>query len=164
VLLEYIERFRPAAFIETGTYRGDTVAAVHSRVPQVISIELDPTLVRFARRRFADIGNVTIIEGDSAHELRGVLATVTEPSMLWLDGHFSGGVTANSGDSPVVSELHAVIAAGLPHVVLVDDIRLFDGTAGYPTLRALLDCLDSSQVEITNQDDILRIVPVGLGG
>jgi hypothetical protein len=161
-LLQYIGRFHPGAFVETGTYRGDTVAAVRSRVPRVLSIELDPTLARLASRRFAKDRNVSIIEGDSARELPGVLTSLTASSLVWLDGHFSGGVTADSGRSPVMHELHAVLRTSVPHVVLIDDVRLFNGTDGYPALADVLDLFADREFDVAVQDDILRVVPTAL--
>jgi hypothetical protein len=50
------------------------------------------------------------------------------PSLFWLDGHYSGGVTARGGlGAPVVRELVASFASKRRRILLFDDARLFDG-------------------------------------
>ena len=164
MLASYVDRFHPAVFVETGTYRGDTVAKLVDHVQRVVSIELDPTLAGLARRRFAGKSKVTILQGDSAEELPRVISELHELSLLWLDGHYSGGVTADSGESPIMRELAAALSADQPHVILVDDIRLFDGSDGYPTLDQVLALVGASDhhVRVQTEHDVLRIVPVAL--
>lgn len=103
-----------------------------------VSIELDETLCALARRRFRRHPDVEILWGDSGSLLANVVEQLTEPAVFWLDGHYSGGVTADSGgDAPILSELEAVLVSPVAHLVLVDDARLFDGTNGYPTMDAV---------------------------
>jgi hypothetical protein len=156
-----IERFRPAVFIETGTYRGDTLAVVRPLVRRSISIELDPTLHMYAVRRFRMHQDVTVLLGDSAALLPQVLAELEEPALLWLDGHYSGGSTAGAGAAPIMRELEAALSSAHPHVALVDDIRLFDGTDGYPTLAEVLELVAARRPAWTTavSEDILRIHP-----
>ena len=159
VVAGYAQRFKPSAFVETGTYRGDTVARLRRLVPQVVSIELAPTLANDARKRFAKYPSVEVKQGDSAVLLPDVVKLLTEPSLFWLDGHFSGGSTADSGESPIMKELDAVLATDLHHVILIDDARLFDGSDGYPTLATVTEFVASRRPELkcTVQDDIIRV-------
>jgi hypothetical protein len=160
---EYARRFRPATFVETGTYRGDTVAALAPLVERVVSIELDPTLATLARARFVDDPSVTILEGDSAVLLPGVVGGLTAPALFWLDGHFSGGVTAGDGACPIMEEIRAVLSSDVDHVVLVDDARLFDGTHGYPSLGELREAVRVLRPDLDWElrDDIVRLHPPG---
>ena len=127
-------------FVETGTYFGDTTAALAQVCPTVYSIELAPDLARRARERFADKPGIHIVEGDSATQLASLLEEVHEPALFWLDGHFSGGPTAISTAAPVpvFEELRAIFEHPVrDHVVLIDDIRHFCGERGYPTVDEL---------------------------
>src|SRR5262249_43971610 len=56
-------------FIETGAYKGQTLAAVRDLFDRVISIELDPELHLAAAQRFAGDSGVLCIQGDSGFEL-----------------------------------------------------------------------------------------------
>lgn len=154
-----LRRHRLSVFVETGTYRGDTVAHLAGLVERAISIELDPTLADLARKRFRSRPHVEIRTGDSAIELPGVVASLDQPALFWLDGHFSGGPTADSGSSPILDEIEAIMQSPLQHVILVDDIRLFDGSDGYPdlgTLRSAVADLRPDWVFVVDED-IARI-------
>lgn len=130
------------AFIETGTYRGDMLARVirKTNVPVIRSIELDHVLATEARQRFKGQSRIEILEGDSGILLKEIVKQLPYPRLYWLDGHYSGGVTA-CGDvvTPIYEELASISKYHKESdVVLIDDIRLFNGHDGYPDLNDLL--------------------------
>ena len=80
--------------------------------------------------------------------------------MFWLDGHYYAGVDKLVEDeSPIIGELEAIRQSGVdPVVVLVDDVREFDGTRGYLSidgLKAELDGLAKGR-QFYHLDDIFR--------
>ena len=159
VVKEYQARFGPRVFVETGTFAGGMVDAVRSRFDRIFSIELDPAWHARARARFATDSRITLLLGDSGVVLPEVLEDLSEPALFWLDAHYSGPATARGTlDSPIVRELEAIRSHGAAHVVLIDDIRDFQGSNGYPTVEALTQWIRSaapdSVVEV--RDDILR--------
>ena len=106
VILDYARRHGATALIETGTYLGDTVEATKGAFDRVWSVEIDSGLYEAAVRRFAADIHVTIIHGDSARILPGILAQEVGPRVFWLDGHFSGGITARGDrNTPIAGEL-----------------------------------------------------------
>jgi len=153
-----IRQHRPAVFVETGTYRGDTLALIAPMVGRAVSIELDPTLAQLARRRFRSHSNVEIHTGDSAVVLPDVVPTLAQPALFWLDGHYSGGSTADSGLCPILAEIDTALGGAVDHVLLIDDIRLFDGTDGYPTLEQLRSRIASRRPDyvFAVENDIAR--------
>jgi hypothetical protein len=163
VVEEYRRRFGPRVFVETGTFAGGMIDAVARRFDRVFSIELDPQWHARAVERFRSLPHVTLLHGDSGEQLPEVLRQIDEPALFWLDAHYSGPMTARGTiDSPIVKELeaiHAHRAAG--HVVLIDDIRYFDGRDGYLQLPELVqrirDVDSTGAVEV--RDDILRWHP-----
>lgn len=158
---EYAQRFRPSTFVETGTYRGDTVAALAPLVGKVVSIELDQRLCTLAKARFVDQPDIEILQGDSAQRLPGVVEGLTEPALFWLDGHYSGGPTAGAGECPVVAELTTVLQSEIDHIVLVDDARLFDELDEYPTIDEVRELVQKLRPDYSWQleDDIIRLHP-----
>ncbi len=138
VILDYARRFHTPTLIETGTYLGDTVEAARGAFRHIWSIEIDDALFAAAVRRFAPHENVTIVHGDSAKVLPSILAGQSGPILFWLDGHFSGGITARGDqDTPIVAELEAVLArSGQDDVILIDDARDF-GAGDYPSIAAV---------------------------
>ena len=160
-LLLDISRSCPAqVFIETGTYLGDTVHALRRRFREIHSIELDATLCDAARRRFAGVRSVTIHHGDSAAVLPELLSRLTEPAVFWLDGHFSGGVTARGErDTPVRDELRCILRHPIEgHVVLIDDARLFGTDDGYPTIDEIRELVADRRPSwtVTVEGDVIH--------
>jgi predicted O-methyltransferase YrrM len=162
----YARAFRSRTLIESGTYVGDMVEAQRARFPQVVSIELAPHLYRAARARFKQAQNVTLLQGDSGELMQSLLARLDGPALFWLDGHYSGGITAlGSSETPVQRELETILGSALDSVILVDDARCF-GTGAYPTLddvRALVERLRPGWTCVT-KDDIIRIHPTVAAG
>ena len=159
ILAEHVRDVRPTTFVETGTFRGDTVARIGPMVPRLVSIELDDVLYERARNRFRSRPNVEILHGDSAELLPEVVRTLHGSAVFWLDGHYSGGPTALGTDTtPIFSELQAILTSEQSHVALVDDVRLFNGTDGYPALDDVLEFVRglSPEVSWTIASDILR--------
>lgn len=162
IVQSYLRKFSISNFVETGTYLGDTLGYVARSGVRCTSIELSPVLYESARRRFRRQRNVTLLEGDSGDRIPGVLAGIEEPTLFWLDGHYSAGITASAQTStPISSELKAILAHPVKeHVILIDDAHSFDGTNDYPHLEDLLrvvraDGTYKPEVSV----DIIRLVP-----
>lgn len=156
----YARRYGLRSFVETGTFYGDTAAAVRSQVDTVITIEISPLLAAKARRRFELDQHVRVLEGDSG-ELLPDLMSGLPATLFWLDGHYSGGVTGRGEeDTPIRAELATIFAhaAGRGHVILIDDARHFDGSE-YPSLREIAELARSSDYLCDVRDDIIRLTP-----
>ena len=169
ILDGYRRRFGLRTLVETGTLLGDTVEAMRRTFDRVVSIELSEDLATRARTRFAEHTNVVILQGDSGLVLPAVLATLREPALFWLDGHYSGDFQSPSRgfvktargelQTPVVNELKAVLAHDVSgHVILVDDARLFDGTNDYPTVDEVRAIVGPGR-HVTVERDIIRVEP-----
>jgi hypothetical protein len=162
-VVEYGRRFRTRIFVETGTHLGLMIAAVHSRFRKTYSIELDEHLFADASRRFARFDDVVIDQGDSGDVLPRILASISEPSLFWLDGHYSGDTTARGEqDTPIVRELDCILSHPIVnHVILIDDARNFTGKCGYPDLAHLRALILEIRPDWTFEvaDDMIRIHP-----
>jgi len=169
-LRDYARRFGCRVLVETGTYQGDTVAAVRREFDEVYTIELHEELYRRARWRFVFDRHVHVRQGDSAEELDRVLPELEQPTLFWLDAHYSaGGVTSAKGkyDPPLLYELEAILGLREPrHVVLIDDARLFGAEPGYPALDAIERAVTESglALDVEVMRDIVRIHPARENG
>jgi hypothetical protein len=157
--------------VETGTFRGDSTALLASYFPAVWSIELSPELHRAASVRLRDQSHVTVLQGSSREQLRGVCSQLSGPALFWLDGHWSGDGTAGEFDEcPVLEEIAVIDASafGGQAVVLVDDARLFFGPPlpphrrdQWPTFLELADQLRAAHDRyVTVLEDVVIAVPV----
>jgi hypothetical protein len=160
---EYQKQFGYSIFIETGTYLGDMVEAQKNNFQRIISIELDQHLYQRAKRKFAEDEHITIYQGDSSRVLPQIMSAVKEPAIFWLDGHYSAGITAKGDkETPIYGELEAIFNdSSLPHVLLIDDARLFTGEGDYPNIEYLSDFIKkrAQSYEILVKDDIIRSLP-----
>lgn len=149
--------------IETGTFTGETVAALAPLARRIVSIELDDRMHQAARRRFAGQPHIELLHGDSGRLLPDVLASLSEPALFWLDGHFTGGASARTDvDSPILAEVAALLAHPVTgHIVLIDDAREFTGNGGYPTIEQLRARIHAARpsASVTVADDIIRWQP-----
>jgi hypothetical protein len=167
VLREYGELHGLKILIETGTNDGGTPWALKDSFDKIYTIELGEKAWRDAKRRFVEHPHVHCLLGDSAVILPQVLNEVgQQPALIWLDGHWSGGITAHgSQDTPVLDELAAIFATGIPHVVLVDDARLFDGMPehdeqpNWPHIDEVRALADKTGYRFELVDDIVRLTP-----
>ncbi|MBU6427163.1 hypothetical protein KGQ27_02890 [Patescibacteria group bacterium] len=155
------KRYGTEIFIETGTYLGDTLNRAKDMFASVISIELDTDLFIAAQRRFAQYRNVRLYKGDSGVILPTVINELVEPALFWLDGHYSGGITARGQiDTPIVKELQAIMSHPVRrHVILIDDARLFDGTNNYPVQKAVFELATKNGYRSSIKDDMITIIP-----
>ena len=82
VVIEYIKKFSPAVFIETGTYKGKMVYAVMPYINQIYTIELDQRHYQNARRRFSGYSNINVLQGQSGEVLPEVLKNIDKPCLF----------------------------------------------------------------------------------
>ena len=151
-----------STLVETGTYYGDIQLDNFSHI---YSIELSEKLYRKAMRRFKKNANVTLLHGDSSEVLREIVPRFKEPVLFWLDGHYSGGVTAQGKlDTPIWEELTTILQSGIRHMILIDDARCFnEKRKDYPSIEELKSLILSvySQSNFVVKDDVIRIKLIG---
>jgi hypothetical protein len=157
------KRFACQTLVESGTYLGDTVAAMRGHFSRVISIELSVPLHERAQRRFRKCADVVLLQGDSGQRIVEALPLIEGRTLFWLDGHYSGGFTARgAGECPVLAELEAISKLNRrDHVILIDDARLFGVNPDYPAVdvvRARLAAINPEySIEIV--DDAIQALP-----
>jgi hypothetical protein len=140
--IEHLQRYsKTYAFIESGTYEGDTVkAALEYNFKHIHSIEIEPNLFKAAVEKFKDEPTVKIWQGDSPDVIReNIIMTLEKPSTFWLDAHRSWALQTPGSDKygacPLLHELDAIAKSPIKnHVIIADDVRLFD-TIGWDFLK-----------------------------
>jgi glycosyltransferase involved in cell wall biosynthesis len=127
--------------LESGTFVGDTVEYFMPHAARIISVEVEPKLFADAQRKFLGVPNVELVFGDALHLVPEIVDQLEDPPLIWLDGHFSEGVTG-SGDEiePAASILARLGAVRTPAgtTIVVDDLRLFGEHPDFPGLDELV--------------------------
>jgi hypothetical protein len=149
--------------VETGTYKGDMVLAQKAHFKKIYSIELSQALFEKAKKRFNGQAGITLLQGNSGEVIETVLKELREPAIFWLDGHYSGGITATIEKySPINEELDTIITNNQQkHIILIDDARGFNGEHGYPTVEKLKELVLQKLpgYHFSIDEDIIRLVP-----
>lgn len=162
-IIEYSQRFGTRTMVETGTYLGEMVEAQLPHFDTIYSIELSEKLYKRVTKKFRNEPKVKLLQGDSGKVMRQITSQLKAPALFWLDGHYSGGITAlGDKECPVIEELNIITSDNIPHVILIDDARLFVGAHDYPKVEEILSfCKNTAfQYQLENKDDILRLTPV----
>jgi FkbM family methyltransferase len=127
-LVQALKRSLPlVTFVETGTYRGDTTAAMSPHFEKVYTAELAEELFNKAKSRFEKTSNVDVIHGSSPEILSSLSGELANQSVLyWLDAHWCGGETdGRVYECPLIAEIGAIGSLNDQSVVLIDDARFF---------------------------------------
>lgn len=163
VLLELARKHGCRILVETGTYYGEMIAALRTSFEDLYTIELSVPLHALARRRFKGDAHIRVLQGDSGEVISTILPKLDRPTLFWLDGHYSSGITAMSErETPILQELeHILSAPDLGHVLVVDDARDFGSDPGYPTLEALRAFVHARRpsLEFSVDGDAIRFEP-----
>lgn len=138
-LLVLADLFDISVLVETGTYKGDMIAATLDRFDHIYSIEIDPRWARAAQARFRRAsGKVHILLGDSGKVLPEIIEKLPDRALFFLDGHYSGPQTGRGdSDTPVLAEIDVIARyrVGRGDVIIIDDARLFGRLPSYPNLQ-----------------------------
>jgi hypothetical protein len=117
------------SFIETGSYRGDSIKiAIELGFKEIFSIELHPEHYQHCVDRFSEQKHVKLFLGDSAVVLSQILKDNPNTNFtFWLDGHFSGPHTAQGEKaSPLMEELESILSRKIENeIIYIDDMRLY---------------------------------------
>lgn len=118
--------FSISNFVETGTYKGNTAYWASRIFDYVIMIEASESLYKEVTEKYHHVKNIEFIYGDSREKLRGVIAKLDEPSIFWLDGHWSGNTTYGvNNQCPLIEEIEIINSSEYEHFILIDDARYF---------------------------------------
>jgi hypothetical protein len=146
--------------VETGTFMGDMIESQRRNFKTLYSIELSKELYEKAKLKFKKFNHIHLVQGDSAEKLEEIVQQLKEPAIFWLDGHYSGGVTAQgTKDCPVWEELDAILKKDLNHCILIDDARCFGTDPAYPTIPEIEQYLKTNapDYKVKVEEDIIRL-------
>jgi hypothetical protein len=107
-------------FIETGTNTGNGIAnALALGFKTIYSIEINPNNYYFAKKRWKDYKNVTVLLGDTANHIQSIIENISTPVFFWLDAHFNTS-------EPTYKELKFIKEHKVKtHTILIDDMSLY---------------------------------------
>jgi hypothetical protein len=116
-------------FIETGTLNGDTIFALEQYFNNIYTIEYSEHYYNKTKDIYHNNGGnkIHFMLGDSSIVFKTLLPKITEKTIFFLDGHWSGGNTGKSNkDCPLNEEITEICNLfNNEAIIIIDDFRLF---------------------------------------
>ena len=157
---------KDSLWIETGTYYGETTKLLSKISKKTISIEADKNLFETSSKILKNFKNVEILNGKSEDLLDKVISKNLnfKNVCIYLDAHLCQDHLKNTKTfgnentaTPILNELEIItkyLANFEKIVVLIDDIRLFQGKfQNYPNKNTLVSwCKENNFLWEIEQD------------
>lgn len=166
-LIEHLHKtFSIPAFIETGTFQGETSAWASRLFEEVVTIEGSSEFYHAARERYHNLTNIKFLQGDSRSELGNAIIHVGgESALFWLDAHWMPEAFGENAECPVIDEIRT-IGVNSNHFILIDDARLFlapppkpHRPEDWPDILSILTTLATNGRYTIIKDDVIVSVP-----
>jgi hypothetical protein len=149
-------------FVETGTCLGRTTKWASTYFKKIHTIELSEYLYNKTKDKLISKGNIIPYLGDSKVVLPEILKAVNTNAVFWLDGHYSGGVTAGVEDPcPLLKELEIILSRDNDDIIIIDDARLYTG-GGWPSIIEIfrkIEEISKNKKYLQICDDHIYIIP-----
>ena len=156
-----------SAWIETGTYYGETTKVLSNISKKTVSIEADKDLYELAKKKLFNLHNVEIILGKSEDILSDAIEKVIdyENLCIYLDAHLCHDHIKNiktfgneENATPIKKELKLIekYLQKFERInILIDDIRLFNNSfQNYPKKNYLVFWCEQNNFEWEIEQDI----------
>lgn len=151
-------------FVETGTFRGDTIARVKDIFREIHTVELSREYFEAAQSKFKEWANIDLVCGDSAKVLSVWATALSERSVLYfLDAHWcvADSTAGKTSQCLLLSEIQSIGHINAESVIVIDDARLFlappsspHEISHWPAFNDVLDALRS--ISSTHQTMVLN--------
>lgn len=174
LMIFFKDHLKIDTFVETGTFKGDTLKIAAKHFSDCYSVELSAELYARVADQFKLIDGVDLRQGDSVDFLREYRSKLAgTPVLFWLDAHWcvASGTAGEASQSPLLDELKAIGTLHPDSVLLIDDARLYLSTP--PAPHAISDWPDFQEVSellaslsethrVTIFDDVIAYYPEAL--
>lgn len=115
-------------FVETGTFKGDTIELVRDQFSEIYSVELSREYYETAVQRFDGDVHIKLVHSDSPSAMQVWGPKLSEQSVLYfLDAHWCAAenTASISSQCPLLEEIKAIGRLNIESVIVIDDARLF---------------------------------------
>lgn len=155
--LDLADKYNLTTFVESGTHVGKTSLFASQWFNEVYTIESVKYYHNIAKAKMPS--NVKLYLGSSQMWLPQIIKQLHNPALFWLDAHWSRDLQGEKPHviCPVLQEIRAINKFQYPHVIMVDDARLF-GNPGWPSLDNVILSLSHNRSNVWIEDDVIFAV------
>jgi len=120
-----------STFIETGSYKGETIFAMEQYFDTLITIEVKEELYNNLLTNYNN-NKIKFINGDSVEVFNYLFKYVNDKCIFFLDGHYSSGITSFKNKTvPLLDEINLINTNFKNEgIIIIDDVRLFGKKLG----------------------------------
>ena len=159
-------------FVETGTFKGDTLESLRGVFHEMHSVELSSEYFAAVQKRFTTVSNIHLHKGDSPNILAELMPKLAEKSALYyLDAHWcvAADTAGEASQCPLLEEIKAIGGLNSESVIVIDDARLFlapplapHEISQWPDFQEVLDALRGASVhhEVMVLNDTIIYFPI----
>ncbi|ELW8960757.1 glycosyltransferase [Yersinia enterocolitica] len=115
-------------FVETGTFKGDTIASIRDLFDEIYSVELSSEYYDIAVQRFIGDAHIHLVHADSPSAIQTWMPELNGKSVLYfLDAHWCAAENTASifSQCPLLDEIKSIGRLNTESVIVIDDARLF---------------------------------------
>ncbi len=125
VLEERPDYPKPEVFVETGTYKAQSILAMAKLFEEAHTIEIEKGLFDKAVKKCAGTG-IHLHHGDSAEIVPHLARQLKQPVIWYLDAHwFPDSQVHGEKPFPLWDELKAIVDRRMQDIIIVDDLHAF---------------------------------------
>lgn len=147
-------------FVETGTFKGDSLAEARQIFTTCHSIEIADEFYQIAKKRFENESNIHLLLGNSAEKLKEIDFSNAPAAFFWLDAHYSGGPTGGKDDCPLLREVEHIASLPIEKYILIDDARYvlspYQGER-YCEIKELFNLLPPENYSVVINDVVVSV-------
>jgi glycosyltransferase involved in cell wall biosynthesis len=161
-------------FVETGTFKGDTIECIKNYFKEIHSVELSEVYYEFSKERFKDNHSIKLYLDNSPDFLEKLRQSFSKKSVLyWLDAHWcvADKTAGEKSQCPLLQEINAIRKLNDKSIIIIDDARLFISPppkpheiSHWPSFESLLEALKklSDKHELIILNDTIIFYPTSL--
>lgn len=138
-------------FVETGTYKGETILKMEKKFRELYIIEIKKQYFNNVKNKYN--GNkINFYNGDSSILLSNIVDKLTDNTIFFLDGHWSAGNTGKGTKHvPLYEEINDIVSKFKYNgIIIIDDFRLFGTGPNTTNRKTLCNWEDISKEKILN--------------
>ena len=128
-LIKTIKTILPLdVFVETGTFKGDSIENVKNYFSEIHSVELSEEYFQYCKDRFQTGRAINLYLDNSPVFLKKIQPSISKKSVLyWLDAHWcvADRTAGEKSQCPLLEELKSIKSLNSQSIIIIDDARLF---------------------------------------